>query len=122
MDEKIEKIVYYTLANSVQEDSLKEKYTIHIYDDGRREVLSHSVNKYVALKRLEELGIIDLTELLYFGDNVNDIECFEHLSHTVAMKDANDIIKKKAKYITESNDTDGVGRCLEQLNIINWRK
>lgn len=45
---------------------------------------------------------------MYFGDDDNDMDCFQNLSHTVAMGNAIDKVKKVAEYIVDSNNEGGV--------------
>ncbi len=49
------------------------------------------------------------SEYIYaFGDGFNDIEMFQLVKHTVAMGNAVDDLKRIAKYVTKTNDKDGI--------------
>ena len=54
-------------------------------------------------------------EAIAFGDGENDISMFNTTPNSVAMGNALEYIKKQAKYITSSNDEDGVAKVLEKL-------
>ena len=105
----IEKIV---LRKVSIKDSLKRKYTVHEYTNQTVEILNKQVNKYRALSELNQRYYnLNLESFLYFGDDINDIECFENLPNCVAMSTAPEIIKSKAKYIAISG-CDGLGICV----------
>lgn len=90
---------------------IASKYTIHVVEtDGTRiEILSCDVNKFLALNRLLELGIIDsLDHLLYIGNDDNDRECFQNLKYTIAMSDTPPELKTIAYMTTSSSDSNGV--------------
>lgn len=59
------------------------------------------------LKKLLEYLDIDSSSVLAFGDNYNDISMFEVVDG-VAMKNAQESLKEVAKYLTKSNEDDGV--------------
>lgn len=60
---------------------------------------------------------LDLTgkEIITIGDGENDISMFNTTPNSVAMGNALEYIKKQAKYVTSSNDEDGVAKVLEKL-------
>ena len=47
-------------------------------------------------------------DTICFGDRINDITMFNSCGKTVAMKNADEDLKKIANYITLSNDENGV--------------
>lgn len=47
------------------------------------------------------------SSVLAFGDNYNDISMFE-VADGVAVENAQESLKKVAKYLTKSNEDDGV--------------
>lgn len=72
------------------------------------------------VSKLEGLKIsgINLSKVIYFGDGMNDIEAFKNVKYSVAMKNANEDVKKSAKYVTAlDNNNDGVSDFLK--NIFN---
>ena len=62
------------------------------------------------------MNMMNLTkdEVLVFGDNYNDIPMFE-VGVGVAMGNAYDSVKQKARYIAKSNNEDGVSTFLKEL-------
>jgi hydroxymethylpyrimidine pyrophosphatase-like HAD family hydrolase len=52
---------------------------------------------------------------LVFGDGENDVAMFEVAGMSVAMGNAVDVAKSKARWTTTTNDEGGVGRFLEKV-------
>lgn len=63
---------------------------------------------------IKEKGI-KKDEVCIFGDSMNDLELFESFEETFAMDNANMKIKSLAKYITSSNDDDGVAKGIQLI-------
>ena len=92
---------------------IEGKYVIHPAEaENRWDVLASETSKYHALFYLDKTGKIDVRHLIYFGDAGNDLEAFENLEMTVAMKNGIELIKNTAKYIAASNNESGVGEFL----------
>lgn len=107
-DAEIEKIVLNLKMSEYHKKKLSKKYTIHEINNEKVELLEKNVNKYTALLKCSHYLEIDTDEILYFGDDLNDVEVFDNLSHCVAMGNAAEQIKKRAAYITKTNKEDGV--------------
>ena len=58
---------------------------------------------------------IDLKDAISIGDDYNDVTMFEKTGLSVAMGNANDEVKSKAKYVTLTNNENGVAFVLENL-------
>ena len=113
----VEKVILKDLPNSSLND-LSQHYSVHcISTDYRRvEILRNGVNKYNALKVLTQKGIIgNLDSLVYFGNDMNDVECFNYLRYCVAMDDSPEELKSKAFMVTEDCNHDGVALALLKL-------
>ncbi|MEI0580208.1 Cof-type HAD-IIB family hydrolase [Brachyspira pilosicoli] len=79
------------------------------------EILSENTNKANALKWLCNKKGIDRENVIAFGDNYNDIEMIEFAGVGVAMGNAEMKIKKNAKYVTDTNNNNGVGVFLKDF-------
>ena len=79
------------------------------------EILSDNTNKANALKWLCAKKGIDRNSVIAFGDNYNDIEMIEFAGVGVAMGNAEDNVKKNAKYIADTNNNNGVGVFLKDF-------
>ena len=75
------------------------------------------INKATTLKELGKIENISSDEMIFFGDGLNDLEVMDSVGLSVAMGNALDEIKAKAKAITKTNNEDGIVDFLdEKLN------
>lgn len=115
----IEKIVVegYELS-SYQETKLKELFTLHKLEYGKRlELLPLGVNKYRALSYLAESDSLNMDHFLYFGDDFNDEECFLNLPHCVVMQNAPVELHHYSEFDIGTNDNDGIAFLLKRLFV-----
>lgn len=81
------------------------------------EAMPPGVTKASALAKLsEELGIAP-EEVMAIGDAENDLEMLEFAGVSVAMGNASDFIKGKAKFVTTTCDEAGVARAIENYAL-----
>lgn len=79
------------------------------------DVNQKGTNKGLGLVRLgEQLGICR-EEIMACGDSFNDYEMLEEVGFGVAMENAEEVLKKVADYITDTNDNDGVAKAIERF-------
>lgn len=78
------------------------------------EVNVNGVNKGSSLVRLGEMLGIRREEIMAFGDGENDIAMMEAVGFGVAMENGLDAVKAAARYITASNNEDGVAKAIEK--------
>ena len=79
------------------------------------EIMQQGVNKAEAVRRLCAARKIDMDHTMAFGDNYNDLEMLEAVKYGVAMGNAPEEIKKKARLITRDNEQDGMAYILEKI-------
>jgi Cof subfamily protein (haloacid dehalogenase superfamily) len=60
---------------------------------------------------------IDAADVVAFGDSETDVEMFRVAGASVAMGQADPIVRSAATWVTTSNVDDGVGRAIEQLLV-----
>ena len=77
--------------------------------------MNASVSKSDAVRRVVEREGADLSAVIAFGDDTNDIEMIRDTGIGVAMANAVDSVKSAADHITASNDEDGVALAIEEL-------
>ncbi|GAA0486648.1 phosphatase YwpJ [Salinibacillus aidingensis] len=68
-----------------------------------------------ALKYLAQVLNMSLDNSIAIGDSGNDISMFKAVSHSYAMENAKDYVKKEADYIAISNDQNGVARVIHSF-------
>lgn len=80
--------------------------------------LTHpNTGKEVGIKYLMEELNIKNENVVAFGDNTNDYSMIEYCINSVVMENGSDDVKKIAKYISDSNDNDGVSKFIEKYII-----
>ncbi|MGL4774305.1 MAG: Cof-type HAD-IIB family hydrolase [Clostridium sp.] len=99
---------------------LKNNNNLVTFGGGRRslEINSANVSKGNAVRELAKRLNINKEEIICIGDNENDVSMIEFAGLGVAMGNGIDAVKKKAKYITDTNDQDGVAKVIEKF-ILN---
>ncbi|MDR1194584.1 MAG: Cof-type HAD-IIB family hydrolase [Peptococcaceae bacterium] len=73
------------------------------------------VNKGIALADLAKDMGIDREQVMAIGDSPNDLEMVTYAGWGIAMANAEDCVKEKARWVTASNEEDGVAIALEML-------
>ncbi len=110
---------YYALkkVNNVVKNSKK----IRTWTDKKHKLDIYSIyaTKGNTLKQLANNINIDSSQIIAFGDDDNDLEMLSYVGCAVAMKNGNDNVKNKAKYITEfDNDNNGVAEFIKNYLIL----
>jgi Cof subfamily protein (haloacid dehalogenase superfamily) len=78
--------------------------------------LSHKMaNKGRAIRVLQDKYNITPQETMAFGDYLNDLEMMQEVYFSFAVENAHPSIREAARFLTTSNDEDGVIRILQQL-------
>jgi HAD-superfamily hydrolase, subfamily IIB len=117
--DKIYKIALAWPNQSVrkQEAILKDNLSnLHITSSGYGgvDIIPEGVNKGKAISILQNYMHLKESQLMAFGDSDNDLELLKHCHHSYAMKNANEIIKKTARYHTNwDNNDSGVLRTIQ---------
>ena len=116
----IEKLNYGKNNNLHIIEELKSKYDCCILDTGKIEIGACNVNKCVALQNIMDIFGFKNEEIVYFGDEGNDICCLTYFENSYAMGNASARVMHKAKHVTESNTQKGVFNVL--ITIFDMRK
>lgn len=77
------------------------------------EILPKSIDKAVAVQTLAERLGVKQEHIIAFGDGENDLGMIEYAGIGVAMGNANETLKQKADFVTETNDKEGVYKFLK---------
>ena len=111
----VEKIVLKSNLSKQKLEKISKKYFIRKESNGTVEIFPVGISKFTAIKKLLTLNNEAINEILYFGDEYNDLECFENIKYTIAMGNAQLKLKKLAWGETLSNDQEGVCYALSKL-------
>jgi Cof subfamily protein (haloacid dehalogenase superfamily) len=79
------------------------------------EITNRGVSKGKAIEILASYYNIEKEEIIAIGDSENDLSMMEYASTGVAMGNAVDAVKKRARFITDSNDNDGVAKFINKF-------
>lgn len=117
------KILCMTKANisSKIEAVLQEKFpqlNIVRSSDILIEIMNNDVSKANGIEVLLHHLKMTPAQAIAFGDNYNDLTMLNFVGRGVVMQNAPEEIRKEAKYITKSNNEDGIYEYLKQINMI----
>lgn len=107
--------------NADLEKVLKEKFpklNIVRSSDILLEIMNKDVSKAKGLKVLLDYLQIESFQAIAFGDNYNDLDMLKFVGRGVVMQNAPEEIKKQMKYITKSNNEDGIYEYLQKLDLV----
>jgi Cof subfamily protein (haloacid dehalogenase superfamily) len=94
----------------------EEKLNIVKTDAGNLiQIMNREVSKIKGITILCEAYGINLSEVIVFGDDYNDIDMFQSVGYSVAMLNGIEELKRIASEVTETNDNDGVAIVLERI-------
>lgn len=72
-------------------------------------------NKGHAIKEFCRIFNIKNNNTIAIGDGLNDLDMFETVGYSVAVKNAHEMVKKVADEVTDTNDNNGVALFIEKL-------
>lgn len=83
------------------------------------EIVSPQSSKTRGIKRVGQRAGFSLDNVLFFGDNYNDMDVMQNVKYGVAMANAIPPLKQKATFVTRSNDEDGIYYALRYFHVID---
>ena len=92
-------------------------YDSHNLNNKWIEISGINISKFNAIKMIAEIEGVDIQDIITFGDSTNDIDMIKNSGVGVAMGNAIEDVKKVSKYITTSNNEDGVFEFLKQYLV-----
>ncbi len=81
------------------------------------EILPEQIDKAVAVRNLAERLSVKQENVIAFGDGENDLGMIEFAGIGVAMGNANNELKEKADFVTETNEREGIYKFLKQRKL-----
>ena len=79
------------------------------------EITKKGASKGKAIEILANYYNIKKEEIIAIGDSDNDMSAIEFAGMGVAMGNANEKLKKKSNFVTDSNDNDGVAKVIDKF-------
>lgn len=95
--------------------SFAESHQIVVSGKHWVDVMSHAVNKGVAVRALQQRLGVTPAQTVVFGDYFNDLQMFEVAEHSFAMANAHPDVRARARYVAESNVEHGVLRVIDRI-------
>ncbi len=84
------------------------------------EITAPGINKGTSIIKLGEILGICREEIMAIGDGMNDASMLQEVGIPVAMGNAVKELKDIAKYITSSNNEDGVAKAIEKIALDSY--
>lgn len=85
------------------------------------EMVSSRASKGLALKTFADMNNISIKDAVAIGDSDNDIPMLSAVDYSVAMGNASDEVKAICRYITKTNEEDGVAdiiyKLIDEINL-----
>ncbi len=79
------------------------------------EIFGKNVGKEIAIDFVLNLFHTDPLNIVYIGDNYNDLEIMKKVGYSIAMGNAPEEVKKAADFITLTNNNSGVAYAIERI-------
>lgn len=94
---------------------LPEHLAAVLSGDSWIDISNRTVNKGIAVEAIQKKYGIERTESMAFGDYLNDVGLIKSCEESYCMENGHPDLKAVAKYVTDSNDNDGVMKVLRGL-------
>jgi Cof subfamily protein (haloacid dehalogenase superfamily) len=79
------------------------------------EIIPIGVNKARGLAAIAQKLEIELSQSAAIGDGLNDLEMLNEVGLGIAMGNASEVVKSAAKWVTRTNDEEGVAQAVKRL-------
>ena len=89
------------------------------WTDAFTDVIPEDGGKDCGIKKMIEYYNISLDEVMACGDGENDLTMLDYVPHSVAMGNANDIVKSHASFVTTHINEDGLINAFKHFNILD---
>lgn len=99
------------------EKKLPDEYYIIYTRDQYAFIMPRGVSKYIGVRKLLQQDGLDMSQVLMFGDDENDIELIKESGIGIAMGNALEEIKDFADFVTKTNDENGVEYMIKNLEV-----
>ena len=99
------------------EQNMTDNMYLRVARDGLGMIMHRDATKSKALAELARIWGVSQSEIVAFGDDLNDIDMLTYAGVGVAMGNALEEVKVTADFICLSNNEDGVAKWIEE-NIL----
>jgi Cof subfamily protein (haloacid dehalogenase superfamily) len=95
-------------------NSEQDAYYLHRWRTWALDINPKGMNKAVGLKKLMDHLGIEPSEAVAFGDGSNDFELLESVGYGIAMGNASEALKEKARFVTKDLHENGIAFAIEK--------
>lgn len=88
------------------------KFEVVCSNEYNFEIMKKNTTKGLAVQNLAKILNIEPQEIMCLGDGENDLSMLEIAEISVAMGNAPDYVKERAKFVTDSNNNSGVAKAI----------
>jgi HAD-superfamily hydrolase, subfamily IIB len=81
-------------------------------------IIIEEIDKYKGIRKMMQYLEAPLEDVVVFGDGKNDLSMVQQAGIGIAMGNADNELKKKATFVTKSNDEDGIEYACKHFNWI----
>ena len=99
---------------------LDDDFYLTVTRDGLGMIMHKDATKSKAVAALAKQWGIASSEVIAFGDDLNDLDMLSYAGVSVAMGNALDEAKAVAGHICDTNDNDGIAKWLEENVLWDW--
>jgi len=109
----------YMVVNNAEDTKFIEKHLnseiyLTVSKDNLGQVMHKDATKSKAIAVLTKKWGIETSEIIAFGDDLNDIDMLQYAGESIAMGNALPEVKAAARYVCGTNENDGVAKWLEE--------
>lgn len=110
-----DKILPKALVEDLKE-YCKADARFYLTDEGQViQITADAANKFDGIEVIRKKLGLQKSEIAVFGDDVNDMEMLSGYENSVAMGNADELVKGYAKFVTKDNDSGGIAYALKEL-------
>jgi len=108
---KLKELKFSEQSKDLSDSSFRRDHGITFFG-----VTNQSTSKGEAIKKFGRIFNVKKKDRISIGDDFNDFSMFNECDINVAMGNALPELKKRASFITDTNENDGVAKFLETIN------
>ena len=109
---------YFSKVKDELFTKLGNDYTVSFSTPFYLAITKKGVDKSIAINKLLDNLEISSEDAMAFGDGGNDVTMLRTVNYSIAMGNASDLVKSNAKYVTLSNEEEGIYNIIYN-NILN---
>ncbi|PWG01082.1 Cof-type HAD-IIB family hydrolase [Levilactobacillus bambusae] len=119
---KTHEVNFLNIFNSNKEEQynahFKGKFSLVRNNPRCLDTMKYGVSKQTGIQQMIKYAGLEGIKTYAFGDQLNDLQMFDQVDVPIVMENGNPEAKKKAAYVTTSNENDGIANGLRHFGLI----